>query len=329
MEFLESSGVLKKAMKAGTTEFVVECLGTFPDLIWDKKEKILQMAVEERNHEVLNLLCNLSKDRKDDLVSRMDENNNHILHHVAKLPASVHLNLVLGAPLQMQREMQWFKAIENLLPEKYRLVRNKDGKTAMQIFTEAHKPLVVEAEKWLKGTSESCMLVNILIAAVTFAAAITVPGGNSSDSISENNGAPSAAQSIPGIPIFLSTKAFKLFAIADSLSLFFSVTSVLLFLSILTSRYAEIDFLRKLPTKLILGLLTLFVSISTLMVAFGAALYLTFGQNGPFWTVSVACFPVVALLYHFRLFMEMVYSTFWRRNIVGRHKHRSVKLKAD
>jgi hypothetical protein len=43
-------------------------------------------------------------------------------------------------------------------------------------------------------------------------------------------------------------------------------------LGILTSRYAEQDFLRSLPTKLIIGLSTLFISIATMMVAFCAAL---------------------------------------------------------
>ncbi|KAI3955758.1 hypothetical protein MKW98_006118, partial [Papaver atlanticum] len=110
-EFLESSDVLKKALQSGTTDFVVRCLEKFPELISHKtgNESILQVAVEERNDEVLNFMFKLSGDRMDDLVSRRDEDGNNILHYVAKLPASHHLNLVLGAPLQMQREMQWFE----------------------------------------------------------------------------------------------------------------------------------------------------------------------------------------------------------------------------
>ncbi|KAI3955757.1 hypothetical protein MKW98_006117, partial [Papaver atlanticum] len=224
--------------------------------------------------------------------------------------------------------------VKNLLPEKYRLFRNKAGKTAQQLFTEEHKALVVEAEKWLKGTSESCMLVTTLIATVTFAAAITVPGGNTSaDSTSGNNGTPRvpapSPSSIGGTPIFLHKDAFMVFAIADGFSLLFSITSVLIFLSILTSRYAEVDFLVSLPRKLILGLFTLFVSIVTLMVAFGAAFYVVLKPKIPFWApIPVACVPVVALVFQFELFTELVFSTLWR-NIFRRHKHRLIKLKAE
>ncbi|KAG5239567.1 protein ACCELERATED CELL DEATH [Salix suchowensis] len=47
---------------------------------------------------------------------------------------------------------------------------------------------------------------------------------------------------------------------------------LLMFLGILTSRYAEEDFLKSLPKKLIFGLSTLFLSIAAMMVTFCAAL---------------------------------------------------------
>ncbi|KAL2494116.1 ankyrin repeat-containing protein NPR4-like [Forsythia ovata] len=47
-----------------------------------------------------------------------------------------------------------------------------------------------------------------------------------------------------GTPIFLNDKSFIIFSISDALALFSSVTSILMFLSILTSRYAEEDFLQ-------------------------------------------------------------------------------------
>uniref|UniRef100_A0A803PTW6 Uncharacterized protein n=1 Tax=Cannabis sativa TaxID=3483 RepID=A0A803PTW6_CANSA len=51
-----------------------------------------------------------------------------------------------------------------------------------------------------------------------------------------------------------------------------NTASVLMFLGMLTSRYAEEDFLKSLPTKLVIGLLTLFISIATMTIAFCAAL---------------------------------------------------------
>ncbi|XP_026398123.1 uncharacterized protein LOC113293892 [Papaver somniferum] len=300
LKFFEDSNVLKIAMKSGTTEFVVECLKTFPDLIWYKTEnqRILQIAIEERNDKILNLICELSGDHKDDLVSRRDEDGNNILHYAAKLAPSHHLKQVSGAPLQMQREMQWYKGVENLLPEKYRLLSNKDGNTAQQIFTEEHTTLVKEARDWMKDTSNSCMIETTLIATVTFAAAITVPGGNNS------------ADS------------------TNALSLFSSITSLLMFLSILTSRYAEVDFLKRLPRKLILGLATLFFSLATLMVAFGAALSILLRKELTWVTVPVsffACVPVSSFVFHqFPLFWEIVRSTYGPR-ISKRSKQRPVK----
>nr|KAJ0199952.1 hypothetical protein LSAT_V11C600341270 [Lactuca sativa] len=76
-----------------------------------------------------------------------------------------------------------------------------------------------------------------------FAAAFTLPGGYNHDT---------------GIPFFQQKPTVIIFVIANAFSLVFSSTSVLVFLSILTSRYAERDFLEMLPKKLMLGLATLF-----------------------------------------------------------------------
>ena len=92
-----------------------------------------------------------------------------------------------------------------------------------------------------------------------FAVVFTIPGGNNQDS---------------GYPIFLKENLFVVFIISDALSLFSSSTSVLMFLGILTSRYAEEDFLESLPRKLIIGLSTLFLSIASMMVAFSTCILL-------------------------------------------------------
>ena len=58
-----------------------------------------------------------------------------------------------------------------------------DGKTAQDIFTEQHKDLLENSEKWMKDTSNSSMVVTALIATIMFAAAYTVPGGNNESGI--------------------------------------------------------------------------------------------------------------------------------------------------
>ncbi|KAL7212964.1 hypothetical protein ACSBR2_015626 [Camellia fascicularis] len=61
-----------------------------------------------------------------------------------------------------------------------------------------------------------------------------------------------------------------------------------MFLSILTSRYAENDFVESLPFKLMIGLTTLFISITTMMVAFGATFFIVFDRYMVWVPIAVA-----------------------------------------
>lgn len=144
------------------------------------------------------------------------------------------------------------------------------------VFTEAHKQLVKEGEKWLKDTESSCTVAATLIATVVFAAAITIPGGTSNEN---------------GHPIFSKDRAFIVFGISDALSLFPSVAAILIFLSILTGRYAEVDFLFALHKRLIWGLFTLFLSITSMMIHHISGLC-----NKKDWILipvaALACLPV-------------------------------------
>ena len=185
-------------------------------------------------------------------------------------------------------------------------MKNEQGRTPQILFTEEHKDLVREGEKWMKDTASSCMVVATLIATVMFAAAFSVPGGNNDDT---------------GRPIFLTKKSFLVFAISDALALFSSATSILIFLSILTSRYAEEDFLESLPNRLIMGLATLFISVATMMIAFCATLFIVLGPEFA-WVANpmalVACVPVTLFpLLKFPLFIDMI-SHRYRSSIIFR-----------
>ncbi|KAF7148150.1 hypothetical protein RHSIM_Rhsim03G0044300 [Rhododendron simsii] len=163
---------------------------------------------------------------------------------------------------------------------------------------------------WMKDTATSCTIVSALIATMVFAAAITVPGGNDGKN---------------GIPLLSKRKAFVIFGIFDAMALFSSITSVLTFLVILTSRYAEEDFLYTLLKRLITGLITLFVSILFMMVAFGAILYLVFGDSKA-WilvpVVALASVPVALFgALQFPLLVAMIKSTYGR-GIFGKQKSR-------
>ncbi|KAI3846688.1 hypothetical protein MKW92_002434 [Papaver armeniacum] len=315
IDFLNDTAIVNTAIEYGITEFVAKCLENFRFLIWSKfdGETMIQIAIKQRDEKILNLILETSGNDRDDLVSREDDNYNSILHYAAKVAPSAKLNLVSGAALQMQREIQWFKGIENIVHPQYKYTRNGDKETAKSVFTEQHKELVEKGEKWMKDTSGSCMVVATLIATVAFAAAFTVPGGNISDTDSPKN----------GVPIFLARRTFALFAVADAVALFSSITSVLMFLAIMTSRYAEEDFYKSLPQKLIIGLATLFISMASILISFGAAFTIVLRNKYSWAPFPVASFGLVSVLLfaflEFPLFLEMVYFTYSPR-IFGNKK---------
>ncbi|XP_026412599.1 uncharacterized protein LOC113308343 isoform X1 [Papaver somniferum] len=317
LDFLKDNpNIMKTAIKHGITEFMVESLEQFNFFLTYYRlpeHNVLEMAVAERNELIVNLICESTND-KNDLVSKTDNDGNTILHHAAKLARPSQLNSIPGVAIQMQRELHWFKGVESIMSENDKFKRNKKGETAHFLFTEEHKKLVKEGEDWMKDTSGSCMIVTALIATVAFAAAFTVPGGNISDSNSTKN----------GTPVFLGQASFTVFVVADALALTSSVTSVLMFLAIYTSRYAETDFLKSLPRKLIIGLATLFISMAAILVAFCASLFIVVEDKYPQGLIPITlfgCAPAALFAWlQLPLFYEMVRSTYWG-GVLGNHRY--------
>ncbi|XP_075473773.1 uncharacterized protein LOC142504832 isoform X1 [Primulina tabacum] len=300
------------AASSGNSEIVEEILEYFPHAIWSidpMGHNIFLLAVINRRENVFNLLYQMSEHKK--LATQLTDNEgNNILHLVGKLAPPAQLNLVSGAALQMQRELHWYKEVEKYVTPDSKDRKNSKLRTPPVEFSEEHKDLVKEGEKWMKDTANSCTVAAALIATIAFAASITVPGGNNGDN---------------GFPIFYNKLAFLTFAVFDAMSLFSSTASMLMFLSILTARYAEGDFLYSLPKRLIIGLVTLFLSITSMMIAFSATLYLVFGRRKA-WTLvpiaALACLPVILFVQlQFPLLLEMIISTY-RSRIFGKRSGR-------
>ncbi|KAH7845742.1 hypothetical protein Vadar_005490 [Vaccinium darrowii] len=291
---------LERATSMGIHEIVEEILRVYPYAIYlenDKKQSIFQQAIVFRQEKVFNLIYQ-HRESWAMVLSKGDNFNNNALHLVGYVAHPEQLYRRAGAALQMQRELQWFKEVETLVLPKNREERNMDDKTPAQVFSDAHKELLEKGEKWMKDNASSCTIVASLIATVVFAAAITVPGGNKPD----------------GPPNFDQQPAFLIFGIFNALALFSSIASVVLFLSILTSHYAEEDFLATLPKRLIIGLICLFLSLLFMMTAFGAILYLVFGKNKG-WVLIPAgvlgCLPVTLFCaLQFPLLKDMIKSTY-------------------
>ncbi|KAI7738359.1 hypothetical protein M8C21_008422 [Ambrosia artemisiifolia] len=302
-----SSRVLFIAAEMGNTIFLVELIRKYPDLIWkvnDDNQTIFHIAIKHRHEGAMKDLITPLKDLK----------NNNMLHLVGKIAKQKRLEDVSGVALQMQRELLWFKEVKNMIPPSYRERVNEDGLTPHELFTKEHKDLVTHGEKWMKGTANQCMIVAALIATIVFAAAFTVPGGYDQSNDKTN-----------GIPVFHSKATFMVFVVADAISLFLSCASILIFLSILTSRYAEDDFLDSVPKKLISGLLTLFMSITTMTIAFGVSFFVLY-HKGLLWMPILICafglLPVLLYIWlQYRLFADVIRSTYRSRYLFKPHKH--------
>ncbi|KAF6140386.1 hypothetical protein GIB67_013155 [Kingdonia uniflora] len=290
------------AAECGTVEFILGCLDFFPALMWVhyKSHTILHCCIINRQEKVFELFYHKRINTcQKSLAAYQDEEGNNILHLAAKIAPAEKLKTISGSALQMQREIQWFKAVEKITKPTYRELKNKRQKKPRALFVEQHKQLVTEGEKWMRELSQSCSVVATLIATMVFAAAFTVPGGNLQDK---------------GVPIFLRNRYYIVFAISDALALISSLTSVLIFLSALTSRYAEDDFLVSLPRKLINGLATLFFSIATMAIAFMSTYFIMFSSHYAGIAILVAlviCVPAILFVgSQFPLFVEVFSSTY-------------------
>ncbi|KAI3850614.1 hypothetical protein MKW92_037186 [Papaver armeniacum] len=259
---------------------------------------LFQIAIIHRQQSIFQYMSRMGQRNQN--MDLLDNSGNNALHCAAFWDPSS--KLVHGPALQIQREMQWFQEVERVVPPRYKEMRNNEKLTPGTLFSREHKDLVKEAERWMKDMAQACIIVTTLIATVMFAAAFTLPGGSDQNT---------------GVPFTLKSRAFKVFMISDVISLFASCTSLLIFFSILTARYAERDFLTSLPRRLILGLFTLFFSIATMMATFTATVVIVFRgearSSAYIWVSILACVPVIVFaLLQYRLFVNLISSTYGR-----------------
>ena len=188
--------------------------------------------------------------------------------------------------------------MQKVIPSNYVPLLNDEGKTARECFEIAHEKQLEKAQKWIKETSQSCSTVAALVATVVFAAAYTVPGGSDET----------------GKPNFINSPYFLIFTVSDVVSLASSLTSLVVFLSLLTSPIELQDFHISLPRKLIVGFTFLFFSVITTMLSFGATILILIQTERKLTTLllSIASFlPVLIFgILQFRLYVSFMGSTF-------------------
>ncbi|KAG5549337.1 hypothetical protein RHGRI_014629 [Rhododendron griersonianum] len=99
------------ATRSGIHEVIEEIVDSYPQLIWtgdNDNHKLFQQAVIHRHENVFNFLYQMG-DHKQYITMRRDKLDDTMLHLAGKLAPQRKLDLVPGAALQMQRELQWFK----------------------------------------------------------------------------------------------------------------------------------------------------------------------------------------------------------------------------
>ncbi|KAB1225592.1 hypothetical protein CJ030_MR1G020807 [Morella rubra] len=167
-----------RAIKEGNFEFVYEIVRANPDLLYvieyPAKRTIFMLALLHRQAKIFSLIYGLPQ--RKIALSGFDATYNNTLHMAGIFTTSTPIHHIPGAALQMQRELQWFKEVESLVPPMLKKGLNNDCLTPRQLFTRDHEDLMKKGEEWIKSTATSCTVVGALIVTIMFAAAFTVPG---------------------------------------------------------------------------------------------------------------------------------------------------------
>ncbi|KAF3436254.1 hypothetical protein FNV43_RR23346 [Rhamnella rubrinervis] len=290
------------AAKNGIIEIVGAILTKFPVAINDRdasKKNIVILAAENRRVSLFNVLIKKNLLRES-IVRKRDDQGNSALH-VAAVYAKDKVWPIPGAAAQMQWEIKWFEHVKSSLP-RISFRPNNEEKTPEEMFTETHEELVTQGADWLVKTSESCSVVSALIAGVAFATSASIPGG-----VEESTGKPKLEKHA----------AFEVFAISSLIALCLSITSLTMFLSILTSRFQERDFAKDLPGKLLVGMTSLFISIGAMLVSFSSGHSLVTEDRfryAVFPVYAVACLPIsIFAVAQFPLYVDLIRTNFKSR----------------
>ncbi|KAM7266079.1 hypothetical protein ACFE04_019478 [Oxalis oulophora] len=185
-DYTKASSMFKQplfsAVRLGSHNVVKEILTSFPHAVQftnDDNHNMFDLAVLHRWKRIFYLIYEMGDDYKRLLFLHVDTSGNNILHLAANLASTdCGYPTHIGPAFQMQSELAWYKNVVKLVPASFKEEKNSEGKTPPILFTETHRDLVREGEKWMKKVASSCSIVAVLIVGVVFAATITVPGGS-------------------------------------------------------------------------------------------------------------------------------------------------------
>ncbi|KAL8201909.1 hypothetical protein R6Q57_011056 [Mikania cordata] len=266
------------ATKSGCTDIVKEILNVYPQAVEHidgDGRNILHVAIKYRRMDIIDIVTSMAHSIRR-LRGKIDYKGYSLLH-------------MLSVPAKDSKAEDDIRNPALIL---------RDDLILFEMLLDKTTKLRVDAKEWMKNTAENCSIVVVLRATVAFAAAYTVPGGPNQET---------------GYPLLKSKPFFIVFVLADTLSLTFSLISVILFQSILTSSFRLNDFQYILHNKLLLGLTMLILSVSMMMVEFAATLILTI-SSGRNWTnvllYIISFFPVTVYGYSYIHLYKLLINAF-------------------
>ncbi|KAH1041616.1 hypothetical protein GLYMA_09G054500v4 [Glycine max] len=133
--------------------------------------------------------------------------------------------------------------------------------------------------------------------------------------------------SIPSIhkktqtPNFLHKPAFLAFSLAVTFALISASASILMFLSILISSYAEEECFKLLPKRLLIGMVAQIISITNMMVAFSAAFCMSYSHGSKWVQIFIFVISIVPLFLLFPLcWFDIIRSSYFCMPLFRRRK---------
>ncbi|KAG2391007.1 uncharacterized protein HKW66_Vig0132320 [Vigna angularis] len=289
----QPSVVLFDAIESGNGALVISCFMDISAILMTLKDSngrnLVHLFFLYRRLEFFKELLN---ERKQKLLRAVDNEGNNVLHLAALLAPQFKSFSGLSAKIQMKKELSWFQYAETEVPDELKSMRNKNGKTPIDVFYDEHNQLSKDIKESAKGIADSGMVVATLVASVAFAAALTVPGdkGNA---------------------------WFIVFIVTNAIALFTSSASILSFLTNFTSsRFADTEFVISLHPSLTFGPELLIISVAAMVVAFIAASFLIFDCTTKWVSYGVTpmgIFPLlVFILFQSKFFDDSYWSKYYR-----------------
>ncbi|XP_064963962.1 uncharacterized protein LOC135612090 [Musa acuminata AAA Group] len=295
----ERATPLIKAAEIGLHEFVGKILQVCPQsatYLDAKSRNVLQVAVKYRREEIVKIIRDMRTILPSWLFSRIRTKTGNTILHLASRGSPDVAKDEKDEPdaMQLHYDLVWFEMVQSIIPKELVHSRNKQGKTAQELFTSNHKQMRKSCKKQLVGIARTCTSA---VAAVVFAM--------------------SSSFSHIDDPKTGDSPMFKALSYTYVIGLSFAATSLFLLLSLVNSSYKEQQFRRAIPTKFFLARLTYNMALGTLLLAFTFNTFLQiYGVEGAeekqeitFMLEIIVC-PVLTCLLLF--FPDAVFGAFRR-----------------